>query len=349
VAEEASQVEADNRSRESRFRLADEKDDLAGRVDALDRGLESLSGGAREVDPAEELVRGAREALAREAVGERMRANADRLRRAGAEPPTPGTERDPDALAVADDESALADVLDGVAEQLQRAAGQPGRPGPAGHDEETQRLAEQLAAAQELREALEQLESSAQQQAQQQGQPGQQGGGPSPASESEPSASQDARAGGSRSAPGADAQDGDGSDARPGGEQPGGTGAGAQGQARLRSQYMARLEQHPGLLEELRRGSRDLDRDLEQWAQHWASGAAPGTELFKQDFAGWESLRRNLENALQQFESDRSRELAADELRDGLTGGPDESLPERYRRLVDQYYRSLATASESPG
>ena len=76
--------------------------------------------------------------------------------------------------------------------------------------------------------------------------------------------------------------------------------------------------------------------------------SAPGTEVFKQDLAHWDSLRRNLENALHQFEAERSRALAAGEIRDRLSAGPEEPLPARYRRLVDQYYRALATAPESP-
>ena len=127
-------------------------------------------------------------------------------------------------------------------------------------------------------------------------------------------------------------------------EGPGGGGA----PGRLRREYVERLEQSRGLLDTLRRQSPELDRDLEQWARHWQSVSSPGTETFKQDFENWDSLRRNVENALQQFEADRSRELAASEIRDRLSAGPDEPLPERYRRLVDQYYRSLATAPESP-
>jgi hypothetical protein len=76
--------------------------------------------------------------------------------------------------------------------------------------------------------------------------------------------------------------------------------------------------------------------------------SAPGTEAYKQDFKNWDSLRRSLENALQLFEAEWSGARAASELRDRLSAGPQEPLPERYRRLVEQYYRALATAPESP-
>ena len=86
---------------------------------------------------------------------------------------------------------------------------------------------------------------------------------------------------------------------------------------------------------------------LDAWAEHWASASAPGSEGFKQDFANWDSLRRNLDTALQRVEDARSRALADADLRDRVTGGREAPVPPRYRRLVDQYYRSLAIQPES--
>jgi hypothetical protein len=98
----------------------------------------------------------------------------------------------------------------------------------------------------------------------------------------------------------------------------------------------------------LRRTNSELDRDLEQWAQYWRSGSAPGSELYKLDLGSWASLRRNLDNALQHFEAERSRELSAAELSGRVTAGSDGSLPARYQGLVDQYFRSVAVAPGSP-
>ena len=324
VADEARQVDADNRSQESQFRLAEEKDDLADRVDTLHRALEELTGDRSSAVP----VRAARDELDREAVGQRMRAGADSLRRLAAERPQTGAGLDVDGLA--EEEMALAAVLARVAGQLRRASG---------HDQEAQRLAAQMAAAQVLRQSLEQLQSALDgQQRQQTSQAAAQSAGP----ESEASSARDSGQGGPLVEAGADPQESVVGRARS--EGPGGGGA----PGRLRREYVERLEQSRGLLDTLRRQSPELDRDLEQWARHWQSVSSPGTETFKQDFENWDSLRRNVENALQQFEADRSRELAASEIRDRLSAGPDEPLPERYRRLVDQYYRSLATAPESP-
>ena len=325
VADETGQVDADNRSRESRFRLADEKDDLADRVDTLNRGLERLAGDRGAADPADVPVRAARDELEREAVGQRMREGADGLRRFVAASPSTGPRLD--VAGLADEEAALADVLARVAEQLWRATGQ---------DEESQRLVAQMEAVRELRQSLEQLQKELD---------GQQAAAQS-ASEPDPSAAQDSRQGGAVVEAGADPQESEAG--RPGSERPGGEGARGSGLAGLRREYLRRLEHSRELLDVLRRQSPELDRDLEQWARHWQSVSAPGTEAYKQDFENWDSLRRNLENALQQFEAERSRELAAGEIRDRLSAGPEEPLPERYRRLVDQYYRSLATAPETP-
>ena len=326
VADEASEVDADNRSPESRFRFANEKDDLADRVDTLGRALEDLADAGSAVD---DTVRAARDELEREAIGQRMRAGADSLRRSVIENPQAGTELDMAGLA--NEETALADALARVAERLQRARGQAA---------EAQRLAAQMEAAQELRETLGRLQAELDLQQRRQAQQAVQGSAPS---EADPSSAQ----GGSGVAAGADRQESE--RGGPGGmERPGGNSAGESELARLRGEYVERLEQNRGLLDELRRESPELDRDLERWAQHWQSVSASGTEAFKQDFENWDSLRRNLVNALQQFEAERSRELAAGEIRDRPRAGPDEPLPERYRPLVDQYYRALATAPGAP-
>ena len=313
VADETGQVDADNRSRESRFRLADEKDDLADRVDTLTRALDHRAGDPSTADQVDVGVRAARDELEREAVGQRMREGADSLRRRVAESPPTGTELGGDGLV--EEETALADVLARVAAQLRRAIGQ---------DEAAQRLAAQVEAARELRQSLEQL---------QQGLDGRQ------PPQTQQVAAQSASAG-------ADPQ---GSEAgRPSSEAPGDSRVGGGAWAGLRRAYLGRLEQSRELLDALRRQSPELDRDLEQWAQPWQTMSASGTEAFKQEFESWESLRRNLETALQQFEAERSQELSAGEIRDRLSAGSEEPLPERYRRLVDQYYRALATAPESP-
>ena len=104
----------------------------------------------------------------------------------------------------------------------------------------------------------------------------------------------------------------------------------------------------PELLEQLSRQRPTLEQDLERWATHWQSGPAPGTEAFKQDYSAWESLRDDVELALEQFEVSRSGELAAEETGDRANVGPTEEIPEEYRRVVEEYYRSLASGPDRP-
>ena len=96
------------------------------------------------------------------------------------------------------------------------------------------------------------------------------------------------------------------------------------------------------LLEQLGEGRPDLARDLERWARDWRSGAAPGTEAYKQDLSAWPALYGELRYVLEALEASRSRALAADEAADRLQAGAGAAAPESYRRLIDRYYRSLA-------
>ena len=77
----------------------------------------------------------------------------------------------------------------------------------------------------------------------------------------------------------------------------------------------------------------------EQWQR---SMSAPGTEAFKQDFAKWEELKKNLLVALEQTESKLSDQLRARETRERLNAGRHDAVGDTYRSLVDRYYQSLA-------
>jgi hypothetical protein len=70
--------------------------------------------------------------------------------------------------------------------------------------------------------------------------------------------------------------------------------------------------------------------------------SAPGTEPFKQDFAKWEQLRKQVTLALDRAESELSRKLQARDSRDRLAAGVDDVPPAAYRQQVDDYFKSLA-------
>lgn len=97
-----------------------------------------------------------------------------------------------------------------------------------------------------------------------------------------------------------------------------------------------------GVLEELARARPDLRPDLERWAQHWWSGSAPGTDPGLQDLSAWTSLYSELQVLLDEFEVSRTRELGGEPGGERPNLGPGDAAPAPYRRMVDEYYRSLA-------
>jgi len=63
--------------------------------------------------------------------------------------------------------------------------------------------------------------------------------------------------------------------------------------------------------------------------------SAPGTEAFKQDFARWESLHRELTLGLERLEASLSQ-------RERLPSGSADATPPEYAESVDRYFRALA-------
>ncbi|MBL8138638.1 MAG: hypothetical protein JNL48_18595 [Acidobacteria bacterium] len=112
--------------------------------------------------------------------------------------------------------------------------------------------------------------------------------------------------------------------------------------ARLQQQLAEEMRQAREQVDALGRGSPDMrgPSTPEAWQP---SVSAPGTEAFKQDFARWESLKRSLLLALEKVERGLADELRQEAARDRLNAGASDAVPDDYRRLVDKYYRSLAT------
>ena len=120
---------------------------------------------------------------------------------------------------------------------------------------------------------------------------------------------------------------------------------------------MRRANQSPRLQRQVAEQMREArERRSSRWAatspemrgpstpEEWQpSVSAPGTEAFKQDFARWESLKQNLLFALERVERSLSDELRQQETKDRLNAGASDAVPDDYRRMVEKYYRSLAT------
>ena len=71
--------------------------------------------------------------------------------------------------------------------------------------------------------------------------------------------------------------------------------------------------------------------------------SAPGTEGFKQDFARWQELKRQVTLALDDVESSLAKRLQEKAAKDRLASGVDEKVPAGYEQQVDSYFKALAT------
>jgi hypothetical protein len=80
--------------------------------------------------------------------------------------------------------------------------------------------------------------------------------------------------------------------------------------------------------------------------QEQFSRSAPGTEAFKQDRSRWESLRKDLNRAMEQYDAAVSKRLAGTPGDARLSAGGSERVPEDYRRYIARYYESLAKAKK---
>ncbi len=322
----------------SRYRelMAGEKEDLAQRAEGLERGLFSLRGGgdaagerpASAAPGGDPMVAEAHRTLVGEQVAERMRAGAERLRAESGR----RAENAASPAGPADEEAALAEVLATVAGFLRQAM--------AG-DERQRRLAAELETARRLRERLEASSSGDASGTARVGGPSDDAsaaGEPSRASRpGDEAGPPDERSGGGGSASGRRVAD------RSQRSGPGGGGSPDSGQ-----EAAAELAQRPELLRALGEANPGLPADLERWVRQWRSLSAPNADPARLDFAHWTSLRRDLVTALHRFEGDRARELADRALRDRYAAPGDDAVPERYRRLVEQYYRSLADPRAAP-
>ncbi len=326
IGNEASRTASGTSGEDARRRLAGDQERLADRTDRLSDAVRQLgqAGADADAEPSQrQATSEASRQLDQQKIAERMRDSAQAMRQ-GAAPETGNRSGQSEELARA---------LDKVAEQLGAATG--------ARDAESQRLSSQIARTQELRDRLSDLQQSmdslarASDATQREANRGQ----PSPGNAREASQS----SGQNPSQPGAEGRQGTSGQQ---GSSAGGSGGGEV--AKLQREVDERMREAQRLTEDLRRQSPEMQKGgstPEDWQR---SVSAPGTEGFKQDFAKWEALKKNLMLALEQTESKLSDQLRAREKIDRLNVGRYESAPESYRELVDRYYQSLATPRRAP-
>jgi hypothetical protein len=274
IAAEAARLAkgGDTETGDARRRLSAEQDQLADRVDALQRSLENLartsrppSGNGREGSASDAAAEVARE-LSRERIAERMRATA---RGQSGEPA--GGQRPAEAgAAQAGAEQQIARTLDRLAERL-------GADSRSAAD-----LSNELDRTRSIRDRLDRLE-------------------------------RDLKA------------------------------AEAKGSAGgLREEYGRELQSARETLERLQQGSTGGAHGGATPEQHEWSPVDKGTEAFKQDYSSWESLRKDIDSALDRYEASVIARAARKSLHDRLSTGGSEGVPDEYRRLIARYYESLA-------
>jgi hypothetical protein len=321
VASELGKAAQGEAGRDTRRRLAGEQDRLAERAEGLRQKLDRQASASRapgagrqagDTSPVGRALNDASRELERQRITERMRQAAERLRASGG----PGGEQKSDAATRSTQEQ-LARAFDRLADSLGNAAG--------ARDGESQRLADDLARARELREQMRDTAEALGQLAQAGG--GERGGRPAGETSGR----------GTTAQPGAQA-------ASPG--RPGSGAPGAEGEvARLQEQYQRQLRETRELLDRIGQTERDRSRGGmgRTFEGQGMVLSAPGTEAFKQDFARWEELRRQATQALERAESSLAERLQAREGRDRLASGVDDRPPPVYSEQVDRYFKALAT------
>ena len=299
-------------------RRAGEQERLADRMQRLEQSVRQLARGAEgargATDDERKALGDAARDVERQKLSERMR-NAARAERAAGE----GTR---DQRAGAREGQDIAKQVERLAERLGAASGQSA---------EARRLSEQLARTRELRDRIGEVDRqlSEMRRSGDQGRETPDAGRPQETQRSgQPQEQQgDQRSASSQGQQGQTGQQGPGD---------GGRGDAQQGREQGRSWQEARE-----LVDDLRR-----EEGLGRWTPENAGFnpgiSAPGTQAWKQDFAKWEELKKQMEVALEKSETALASRLREQEAKDRLNAGATQAVPEQYRRLVDKYYRALA-------
>ena len=130
------------------------------------------------------------------------------------------------------------------------------------------------------------------------------------------------------------------------GEGRAGGGAGGTDLEKLREQYQRQLQQTRELAEQMRRDDPGFARGggggFTFDAPTSVGLSAPGTEAFKQDRSGWESLRKNLDTELERYEASLSDRMARATSDERFSAGGSDRVPDAYSELIARYFESLA-------
>jgi hypothetical protein len=308
-------------------RLAGEEDRLAERLQRVQEGLRQSASAPASADrqgtpgALQQASAEAAQDLERQRLAERMQQTADAMRKAASAQSNSSADGQaangvptalPGASSQAGAQQELARALDRLADRLNLA--------DTPQDDEARKLNDQVARVRELRNRMDDLTRQLQELDQQ-------------ASGQQRGAAQ----------PGAQGQGRSGQTGQPGQGQGGASGDPAAAE-QLRSAIAKQMQDVRELLNETQRGnSRGTGGPGSTYEGQGMVLSAPGSEGFKQDFAKWQELTREVTLALDDVESSLSKRLQEKTSKDRLASGSDEHPPAEYQQQVDAYFKALAT------
>jgi hypothetical protein len=234
-----------------------------------------------------------------------------------------------DANRAAESGQRAADQLKRLERQMASGAAQSdaaGRSNGAAADPQAERLTQQLEQTRAIRERVQRAEGqlrdaerrSASERAQSGGSPGSAQGQPT----------------------GGRARSGRGQ--TPDGRGNGGGNTGDSDLQSLRQAYQRELQKAQEVLGRLGAGESGQGDSGATPEQQEFSRSAPGTQAFKQDRSDWDSLRRNVDHALEKYEAAVSSRLSRTRLADRLSAGGSDRVPDAYRQIIARYFESVA-------
>ena len=116
---------------------------------------------------------------------------------------------------------------------------------------------------------------------------------------------------------------------------------------RLREESLRQLRETKDLLDDLQRQDPSFSKNGAGFTFEGQGLilSAPGTEAFKQDFARWDTLKRQAT-----WRSSRriplAKKLQANASKDRLAAGVDDNAPAEYRTQVDSYFKAIAAGKQ---
>ncbi|MBS1817405.1 MAG: hypothetical protein JSU08_05730 [Acidobacteria bacterium] len=332
IASESSRAREGQAASDTLRRLAGEQERLAERLQRVQDGLRQQSQGTPggqgtpgRANAAPNLQQAAQDAardIQNQRLAERMQQSAEAMRRSAtangqsgasgrASGPPQGTPTaQPGAANQAGAQQELARALDRLADRLNLVE--------TPQDDESRRLNDQVARARDLRDRMDSLTKQLEEMDRQAS--GQQRGGAQPgAQQGQPT-----------------------NDGKPAQGQ-GGTSGDPASVQEMRQQIAKQLREVRELMNETQReNARAEGGPGSTFEGQGMVLSAPGTQGFKQDFAKWQELTRQVTLALDAVETAASKKLQEKGSKDRLASGGDERAPAEYQQQVDAYFKALA-------